>query len=65
MKFKDWMLEGLVEPPRTVDQARRPDLIKAGTGGCPNMPMGVRSMCEPTTSAFSTYSLAKQKKSKR
>jgi len=62
LKFKDWLIEGLTEPPRTVDQARRPDLIKGGTGGCPELPMGVRSMCEPTTSAFQVGSLPKQQK---
>jgi hypothetical protein len=65
MQFKEWLnfIERFTEPPSLGDPARRPDLIHAGTGGCPELPMGMRTACQPTTSAFSTYEL-KRKKSK-
>lgn len=59
--FKKW-LERLDEPPPLGDPARRPDLIRGGEGGCEHLPMGVRSMCTPTTSAFPTW---KKKKLRR
>lgn len=54
--FKSWLLERLTEPPVAPDPSRRPDLIKGGFGGCEFQPLGVRTMCQPTTSAFPTYS---------
>lgn len=69
MKFKEWLkfvedinAQGGFLP--LGDPARRPDLIKAGTGGCQDLPLGMRSACQPTTSAFPTYELP-IKKSKR
>lgn len=66
MNFKEWLriTEGLTagEPLPLGDVARRHDLIKGGLGGCENLPMGVRSMCEPTTSAFPTGKLPKKKR---
>lgn len=64
MKFKDWFSfqERLTEPSHLGDISRRADLIKGGLDGCtgdkPNtLPMGVRGMCQATTSAFPTYKL--------
>lgn len=59
MEFKKW-LERFSEPLPLGDPARRPDLIRGGLDGCTgeapnNLPMGVKSMCRPITSAFQTY----------
>jgi hypothetical protein len=64
MKFKEWLIinEKFTEAPPLGDPARRPDLIKGGLGGCPELPMGVRSMCQPTTSAFQTGTIKKRSK---
>lgn len=64
MEFKKWLkfIERFSEPLSLGDISRRPDLIKAGTGGCPDLPMGMRTACQPTTSAFPTYELPKKKK---
>ena len=53
------------DPLKTPDMSRRPDLIRGGLSTCdPDMPMGMKPMFEPTTSAFPTYSLPnKQQKS--
>ena len=69
MKFKHW-LEGLTEPPALGDISRRNDLIRGGLDGCtgngPNtMPMGMRTTCQPTSSAFQTYDLPKKSKKRK
>lgn len=62
MNFKQWLeFVGSLGDMKATPPERRRDLIKGGEGGCPEMPMGVRAMCQPTTSAFQTY----KKKSKR
>lgn len=63
MNFKKWFTERFDFPPNNGDIARRPDLIKGGESGCEDVPMGMKPMCQPTTSAFPTYSLPKKKKS--
>lgn len=67
MKFSEWLKfnERFTEPPPLGDPARRPDLIRGGLDGCSNVPSGMKSACQPTTSAFPTYSLAKQKKMRK